>query len=225
MIRMIHGDDIVASRKKLGLIIESEREKGKEVIRIDGETSISEILMSVRSSTLFWGQKLVVIEDFFSSRRSVTDELEAILKSAQGDVFIWEGREISSGQLKVVRKFTKDISVFKIRKEVFKFLDNLQPGNAKVTVKLLRSVVSAGDAPEFLLFMMSRQVRLLLWAKLDPDSLILAPWQRTKILNQARLWGEGELMDFHSKLVELDRGNKQSRLAVDLATSLELLLF
>ena len=58
---MIHGDDIVASRKKLGLIIESEREKGKEVIRIDGETSISEILMSVRSSTLFWGQNLVVI--------------------------------------------------------------------------------------------------------------------------------------------------------------------
>lgn len=224
MIRIIHGDNSVESRKQLSFFIEGARKKGQEVIRIDGGTSLPEILTTVRSLGLFSREKLVVVEDFFSTDGGGRgDGLKSKLAGVEGDVIFWEGGELSGKKLNDFSKITSDITNFEVSKEIFKFLDSLAPQNVRVSFPLLTSVLSA-EPIEFLLYMIGRQIRLLLWAKLDPDSLILASWQKAKILNQGRLWSESQLRDFHSKLVQLDRGNKQSQLAVDPATSLELLL-
>lgn len=224
MIRVIHGDNNVASRKQLEFLVESARKKGQEVIKVDGTIILDDLSVQVRSSGLFSESKLVVVEDFFSDKRAINDGFKSILGRLEGDVVFWEGREIAGKKLTDLKKISKDISIFKVQREVFKFLDNLSPGNSKATIKLLRAVLAKGDSPEFLLFMIARQVRLLLWAKLDPQGMVLAPWQKAKILNQASTWSVKGLRDFHLNLIQLDRGNKESRLAVDLAGSLELLL-
>lgn len=80
------------------------------------------------------------------------------------------------------------------------------------------------DEAEFLLIMMARQVRLIIWAKEDLDTLKLPPWMKNNLSHQAEKWSLEQLLDFHSKLLELDRENKHSRLPENLEASLELLV-
>ncbi|MBI4033181.1 MAG: hypothetical protein HY377_01575 [Candidatus Blackburnbacteria bacterium] len=72
--------------------------------------------------------------------------------------------------------------------------------------------------------MLARQARLLIWAKLDPKTLKVAPWQRSRLLEQAKKWDRDKLLAFHSELLNLDRANKRSRLPEDLSSSLDLLI-
>lgn len=220
---ILHGENRVESRKKLSEIIREAKGKGWEVTRVDG-TSLTrgELLTHARSQTLLSTGQLLVIENFFKNNKKAAEEVLEIPQDDAITLVFWEGKALTPA---IVRKLQAKFTVqeFKIAVAVFKFLDSLSLGNARVSLKLLLEAKNRDEA-EFLLIMMARQVRLLIWAKEDADTLKLAPWMKSNLSRQSEKFTLDELLSFHNKLLELDRDNKHSRLPENLDASLELLV-
>lgn len=220
---IVHGENRVESRKKLSEIIREAKSKGWEVTRIDG-TSLTkgELLTHARSQTLLSTGQLLVIENFFKNNKKAAED---VLQIPQDDTIVlvfWEGKQLTPAAVKKLQsKFT--VQEFKIPVAVFKFLDSLAPNNARASLKLLAEAKNRDEA-EFLLIMMARQVRLLIWAKEDVDTLKVPPWMKHNLTRQAEKFTSSELRALHNKLLELDRDNKHSRLPENLDASLELLV-
>lgn len=227
---ILHGENRVESRKKLSEIVREAKSKGWEVVRIDG-TSLTkgELLTHARSQTLLSTGQLLVIENYFRNKQSLSSNnkkaAEEVLEIPQDDAItlvFWEGKALTPATVKKLQsKFT--VQEFKIPVAVFKFLDSLAPNNTKASLQLLQQAKNRDEA-EFLLIMMARQVRLLIWAKEDPDTLKLPPWMKNNLTRQAEKFTSSELRTLHNKLLELDRDNKHSRLPENLDASLELLV-
>lgn len=220
---IVHGEDVVESRRKLSEIIREAKSKGWEVTRVDG-TSLSrgELLTHARSQTLLSTGQLLVVENFFKNNKKAAEEVLEIPQHDAITLVFWEGKQLTPATAKKLQgKFT--VQEFKIPVAVFKFLDSLAPNNAKASLKLLEQAKNHDEA-EFFLIMMARQVRLLIWAKEDPETLKVAPWMKNNLTRQAEKFTSSELRALHNKLLELDRDNKHSRLPENLDASLELLV-
>lgn len=220
--KILHGENQVQSRKALSEVVRQAKKDGLEVTRLSGEDLDKEkLLTAVRSQALFGGDHLVVVEDFFATFKSASKTLKEIpLDGAQ--LVFWESKPLSKSSVSGLdRNF--EILEFRIPVSVFKFLDSLAPNNVHIALKLLQQAVK-DDSADFILLMIARQVRLLIWAKLDPKTLKVAPWQRSRIIEQAKKWDKDKLLSFHTELLNLDRANKRSRLPEDLSASLDLLV-
>ena len=141
MIYLFHGDNQVASRKKLtDLIAQAKREK-KEVIALNGlKVNLTQILSALESSSLFDQEKLVVIENLFSRPKS--KEKEVIIKylkkkSVVPEMIFWEKKTIPGTTLRWLPK-NWQIQLFKTSAIIFRFLDSLRPGNTKQMLTLLK---------------------------------------------------------------------------------------
>lgn len=92
----------------------------------------------------------------------------------------------------------------------------------------LRDLLSGGEAPHYILFMLARQVRLLLAVqsagRSSPDQLARSLGQRPfvvrKVQEQARGFRPAELRELHNRLVELDQAVKTGR--IDALVALDL---
>lgn len=220
---ILHGENRVESRKKLSEIIRDAKSKGWEVTRVDG-TSLTrgELFTHARSQTLLSTGQLLVIENFFQNNRKAAEDVLEIPQDENITLVFWEGKALTPATVKKLQgKFT--VQEFKIPVAVFKFLDSLSPGNAKGSLRLLQEAKNRDEA-EFLLIMMARQVRLLIWAKEGPETLKLPPWMKNNLSRQSEKFTLDELLSFHNKLLGLDRDNKHSRLPENLEASLELLV-
>ncbi|MDO8503111.1 MAG: hypothetical protein Q7S60_00290 [bacterium] len=220
--KILHGENQVQSRKALSEIVRQAKKDGWEISRLSGEgLDKSKLLTAVRSQALFGGGHLVVVENFFANNKNAKKIIQEI-PLENGTLVFWEGKALSKTATYGVEK-NFEILEFKIPVSVFKFLDSLMPSNTRVALKFLQQAVK-DDSADFILLMIARQVRLLIWAKLDPETLKLAPWQKSRIIEQAKEWDKDKLLSFHTQLLDLDRANKRSRLPEDLSASLDLLV-
>lgn len=130
---------------------------------------------------------------------------------------IWHDKKMSATQIKELQKKFPDLTIeeFKINPVVFKFLDNLRPGNQSVFMPFWQEFLKQ-DPPEVAFVMIVRQFRLML----DPREL--QPWQIGKIAAQAKLFKS--ISEIYKKLLEIDYHIKTGQSVVDLRTALELLL-
>ncbi|GAC1564777.1 MAG: DNA polymerase III subunit delta [Herpetosiphon sp.] len=115
---------------------------------------------------------------------------------------------------------------------VFGFVDALAGRKLAAALGALRDLLDGGEPPHRLLFMIGRQVRLLLlvksWehARLRPDDLASKlgqkPFVVRKAVDQARLFKPGMLNVLHDRLCDFDHWSKTGRIEADAA--LELLV-
>lgn len=221
MLTLLHGDNIVASRKVLTDLV-SQAKAGGLVVRIDGKTlSFAELGDILGAQDLFCEKKTIVIEGLLSQPKSKKkDELiEAVTKSDQ-DIILWEGKPATPAQLK---KFMKArVQAFKTSASVFVWLDNLRPGNELKAQALFQKAVEQ-DGAEMCFAMLQRQVRLLLQLR-EGVPVKLAPFAIGKLQNQARLFTTPQLLKLHEKMVKLDYASKMSQNASDMTSNLTLLL-
>jgi len=127
-----------------------------------------------------------------------------------------------------VRLLVEDTS----ESSVFAFVDALAARQLAPALALLRDLFDAGQAPQYLLFMVARQVRLLLQVKelakdrMRPEAMASAlkqvPFVVRKANEQAARFDEQAIMRLHDRLVELDHWGKTGR--IDPETALELLV-
>jgi DNA polymerase-3 subunit delta len=115
---------------------------------------------------------------------------------------------------------------------LFAFIDNLSLRRRGTALQGLRSLLDEGQAATYILFMLARQVRILLGVRelaaqrLRPDEIAThlgqKPFVVRKALEQARGFEAGRLEVIHDRLLELDRASKTGRIQADVA--LELLV-
>jgi hypothetical protein len=119
--------------------------------------------------------------------------------------------------------------VFKLPQTLFVFLDSFKPGNGKILIKLFHQTIETTE-PEMVFFMLVRQIRLLLAVSEQArDETIdelkrLAPWQRTKLEQQAKQFGPEELKKIYARLFLIEQGQKTGNLPNTILTSIDFFL-
>jgi DNA polymerase III subunit delta len=115
---------------------------------------------------------------------------------------------------------------------LFAFIDELSARRRGAALQGLRRLFADRQAATYILFMVARQVRILLGVKelaaqrLRPDDIAARLGQRPfvvrKALDQVRGFSEDELAQLHDRMLELDHASKTGRIEAE--TGLELLV-
>lgn len=224
MIKILHGDNVAASRISLSNLIDQAKKTSKEIVYLDGtKADLGNIRQAMEASSLFADNKLVVIENLLSGLKSARKQkIEDYLSKTDTPVslILWEEKELSKTKLLP----NADSQIFKLDQIMFRFLDSIVPNNT-ITLLILLRALKENEASELILFMIIRQVRLLLIAKdLGSEGLVLAPWQKSKILSQASKFDLEKLKQLYAELLEIDYSQKTGGDAFPLSSRLDLLV-
>lgn len=245
MITLLHGSDIVASRT---YFLEEKQKYPTEEI-LDGEKiNLTDLTQIFEGGGLFEEHKTVFIEHFFNRKKKKEEfaQLSKYLdKQSTHTIFLWEGKELEKSSLMVFKSATP--RAFKLPQTLFIFLDSFKPGNGQALITLFHQTLATTDV-EMLFFMLVRQIRLLLALSdarhsgerqrlQNPDSgqtrmtdepidelKRLAPWQKTKLEQQAKIFSKSSLLELYGKLFELEVAQKTGTLTRNLALSIDFLL-
>src|SRR5438045_3257925 len=129
MITIIHGTDIVASRK----YFLEEKQKHPDVQLLDGEkVSLTDLTQIFEGGGLFDENKTIFIEQFFNRKKRKEEFsifVDYLQKQSTHTIFLWEGKELERSSLMVFK--TALPRVFKLPQTLFLLLDSLKPGNGK----------------------------------------------------------------------------------------------
>lgn len=224
----LHGDNYPQSRGRLDALTKELKNRGsKELIRLNGEkVKLEEIKQVLEAKSLFGGERLVIIENLLSAvvGRRKKEIIDYLLKEPyDSSCVLWEKKEIKGAILNKFRSKFK-VEIFKIPAIIFKFLDELRPGNPQEIVGLLHQMNE--KEPEMIFYMLIQRVRQLILVKdLGKEGLEgLQGWQQARLLNQARKFELKQLLSFYHQLLESDYQQKTSQTPFSLFSTLDLLL-
>ncbi|MDO8621321.1 MAG: hypothetical protein Q7R31_03505 [Candidatus Levybacteria bacterium] len=227
MITIIHGDDIVASRKYL----QEQKENIKEFVALEAEAALSDFAQNIEGSALFNDTKTIFIENFLSKAGKLdvnAKEIIAFVSKHEEDakLFFWERKEISKRTLSLFKNAL--VKTFKIPQAIFLFLDSLKPNIGVRAIDLFHQALQASE-PEILLFMLVRQFRFLIAvsskAKTPIEELSrLAPWQEGKLKKQASYFSKEQLKSIYQKLYYIDLAQKTGSSSLSLIQSIDFFL-
>lgn len=237
MIFLLHGDNITASRQALNQTLDELKVKSplSEVVHLDGnKLTETELVEAIEAPSMIAPDRVIHIDGLLSRRISkeknkLIDRLLSSFFPRPSSLFLllWEPKPLTATQLKPFQKI-KDcrIQEYKLNKFLWNFLDNLRPGNSAKLIGLLESTLKTEPA-ELVMFMLIRRVtELLLATSRDPRALdgVRSPWQKGKLIAQAKHWTEPQLVNFHRRLYEIDEAIKTGATPADLSTHLDILL-
>jgi DNA polymerase-3 subunit delta len=113
---------------------------------------------------------------------------------------------------------------------LFAFIDDLSARRLGAALQGARALLEDGQAATYVLFMLARQLRILIGVqdlaarRMRADEIAAElgqkPFVVRKAIDQARAFGPGELQSLHDRLLELDIGTKTGRIQSE--TALEL---
>lgn len=225
MITIIHGGDIVSSRKHFL----SQREKSQSPLVLDGEKISLTDLVQTFEGSLFGSQRAIFIEGFLERKGKEFLEIASYLKSQQSsDIVLWEGKELSKPTLSIFPK--ANVTLFVLPKTLFSFLETIRPGNGKNLVSSFQKVLKQTE-PELVFYMIVRQFRLLLALsdtvskpRIIDEATRLAPWQKERLKRQALLFTQDKLKKIYDYLYKIDVSQKTGRTSLSLAQNIDIFL-
>ena len=205
MINIVHGDNVTAGRQFV-------LSQVKDPLVFEAKTLTEEILtQSLESSGLFGPARPVLINHLPSK------ELLTIISShAAADIYLWHNKTLSKTALKPLGPKIK-ITEFKLPQSIFAFLDN-------PNLKSLHQAVESNPI-ELIFYLFSRRVSQLIQIKDNPDLVKTSPWQKQKLLSQARSWTIDQLLNWHHRLLKLDFAQKNGQDPFSLLTGFEQLWY
>lgn len=113
---------------------------------------------------------------------------------------------------------------------LFSFIDDLSGRKLGAALRGVRMLLDDGQAPTYIMFMLARQVRILLGVRelaaqrRKPDDIAAELGQRPfvikKALDQVRGFDAGVLERLHDRLLELDLATKTGRIQAEVALEL-----
>lgn len=222
MIRLLHGENQVLSRKRLSEIIALARKNEQEVVVFKGSGLVLEdVRKTLESQTLFGKSRLVVWENFLSQGKSKEkDKILSYLEEGKfdNDLVIWEGREIKG---KICEEVQSEL--FKLPSLLFKFLELFSPKDKLLALSVLKKLEKSEEL-EIIFYMLVRQLRLLLMASFGDDLKELPVWQQSKIRSQAEKFTHQKLLAVYNHLLEIDYDQKTSASGYSLGFKMEFLL-
>jgi DNA polymerase III delta subunit len=232
MITVIHGDDIVSSRNFLHKIksdiSQSVSFEGKKV-------TVTDLVQELEGGSLFGGDKTLFIEELLSGRKGKdVTEITSYLKDHAdlGTIYVWESKQLGKRDMDSFGRVTDQS--FTIPKTLFSFLDAIAPasrqgGPQNSRLLSLYHALLKSVEPELVFFMITRHFRILLTISDESGDTIdeaarLAPWQKSKLERQSRLFSTKELKDAHQKLFQIDLATKTGGTPLSLSQSIDFFL-
>lgn len=234
---ILHGDNLVASRKELEKI--KEKNKEKEIVIFDGKSlSLTDLIEALEAKSLLGNEKLTIIENLLSQQKGRVGKnvkksgffppiVEYINRCPEeSQLLFWENKEIGKSLLALFKK--AEVKLFKVEKQIFALIESLKPNHNQRLIILFRQCL-LNNPVEIIFSMIIRQFRFLLLtksaAKIGPfDFQKLAPWQKQRLTNQAKLFTMERLLEIYQKLLLIDYHNKTGRAVFDLTKTIELFL-
>jgi DNA polymerase III delta subunit len=209
------------------------KQKQKDAISFDYKNvTLTDLIQNIEGSGLFSDSKTIFIEEFLTKLKrkdkAAKEILDFIVKSSkENNIILWESKEILKKDLYSLKN--ADIKIFKLPKNIFLFLDNLSPSNSRNMLKLFHNALESGIKEEIILFMLQRQIRLLLSLLDSGEKSIdeierLAPWQTGKLQSQSRLFTVSDLKKIYKRLYEIELRQKTGALSLSLSQSIDFLL-
>lgn len=222
MLYVLHGDDIVSSRKRLSEIALPYT----NCIYLDSEkTSAEDIMNALGSRDMFGEKKCVVIEKILKLPKKETENLLAILSNLNKEttVVLWHNTELSKATL---AKFKNaQVESFMLPKLFFTFLDNFSPKNMKSEMETLTKMQNI--EAEQIFYALIKRIRLLLYLKqnvLSDELAKVSPWQMDKLKTQSAKFTVKQLEKMYHELFEIEVKMKSGGLVLSLRKSLDILL-
>ena len=228
MIYIYCGEDSISARFAYVKAIEKYKSTLAEIVSI-APSSIVEVKKGIADNMgLFSTQTIFCVENleksgFRKSTKAKADVVyEAIVSIAQNkSVILLDFEEGKQGrQLKL--KDLATIHESKPSTTIFKLLDECIPGDKNSFIQSLRLVCSTQEE-QFVFIMLYRHIRLLVLLLTDGLSDKLPPWQKYKVLGQAKKWEKQSLIDFYSGLIRIEIGSKTSSNPYGIRKSIEIL--
>jgi DNA polymerase III delta subunit len=226
MLTVIHGTDIVASRK---FFLESKLSH-PEAVSLDAESvNLTDLAQVIEGGGLFGETKHIFIEQFLSKRKKSGDYKEIIayldVHADEHAIMLWENKELDIATQKTFKRAS--FRPFKLPQTLFAMMDNIKPGNGKQLVAQFHQTIVDTEV-EMVFFMIIRQIRMLLAllssASSEIDEVKRLTWQRNKMQQQAAKFTETELIGLYNKLFAIEKAQKTGTLSAPLATTIDFFL-
>jgi DNA polymerase III delta subunit len=227
MLTIIHGNDIVTSRK----FFLSEKQRFPEALIIrEDEVDLTMLAQLLEGGGLFEDTKTIFIEQFLSTRKKSLDKESVIaylVKQAKThSIFLWEGKELERTAINPFKD--SKVSLYKLPSTLFTLLDAIKPGGGNNLIKLFHSCLETTEV-EMIFFMLVRQFRLLLAVSEKQDPAIseiarMSSWQKSKLQNQAKLFPGPTLIDLYNCLFQIETQYKTGNLCASLTAEIDFFL-
>lgn len=228
VINVFCGEDSIAARLAYNRMIDKYRKCEAEIV-VMSASSIMDLKQGVGDNINMFAQQTVFCMEnlekagFKKSTKVKADKMyEAIVSLAQDkSIVILDFEDSKQGrQLKL-----KDIATIHESKpaiSIFSLVESCNPGNKNGFIQWLQTVCLTQDE-QFVFIMLYRHIRLLVLAQNSDSSFKLPPWQKSKVLAQARNWDKKALLDFYAGLIKIEITSKTSTNPFGIRKSLEIL--
>lgn len=223
MIYILHGDDIVSSRKRLTSLT-----SGVEPIIITSDKSnFLDIQNALQASDLFVEKKCVLVEHIFKLSKSDFEKalllFEKVASDNQTMLILWQNSQMTKLQISKFKKAV--VESFVMPKLFFTFLDNFSPKNLEFELQTLSHMTNIDEMQIF--YALVKRIRQLFMIKTGgnfEELLKMSPWQKEKLEKQAYQWKENELENAYADLFDLEKKIKSSGLFLPLRKHLDIML-
>lgn len=228
---ILHGENLLQSRKTLGQYLQQAQAKQRRIVRLEAKKlELAQLQEEVGATGLFGEPVTLIIEELHSlptsaRKTALIKELGALAATEQQEpnpsleLILYEKRQLTPTMLKQFpgAKATES----KLTKALFSWLDSVT-GQFKFNQTQFQQVMDQ-DGEMMAFTMLLRQVRLLIQVK-EGQTATLAPFMVSKLKQQSGTFNLPQLLKLHHRLFELDLGQKTSTLNLPLQQELELLL-
>lgn len=225
MLTLYCGDNSVTSRAQF---IDCKKRMMREGIEcIDLPSEVSSIRQHIYGSSSLFSTKQAFFAQNILSKKISRDALKEIPSDPAVELIVWE-EKMEERDLK--RYFPKaKIVSSKLPTSIWKFLDNIYPGNPAALIRQQAQITTTVDE-NMLLYLLQRRVKDLILATKSLDGKRkLASWQSGIMKAQAARWGSSEterltkLHRMNDKLYAIEVGTKTSSLPYPIHKALDIL--
>lgn len=211
MINIICGDDTRSSSKYLiNLTTDKKR------LKLGEDNSKEDFYLAVLGTSMFDEPDFIVCDNFLSSKKITEKDLGKVPKDK--NVIMWEASGLTPALAKKLEKIAR-IQAFKVKSQIFDFLDYLSP-NTKEALRLLTKLDSE-ETP--LIWQVLQRVLLMILYKSqverDMASRLIGrnilDWQWNKIAAQSGKFELQSLKNLYNGLLKADYMIKSGRTGLD----------
>ena len=136
MLKIIHGENQVASRKKLTEWVAEAKRQNQEIVTLEAEKmDRAKLESTLLGDSLFGGSKTLILECLHSLPKSKKkEEFIDLISSASIDIILWEKKLLNKTDLKKLPTETQ-LFEYKITVKLWSLLDHLSTNpKSKTTV-------------------------------------------------------------------------------------------
>jgi len=198
---LVHGDHSEESRKRLDKFKSVAKKRNWDVIRTSGSDKI-DFTEQISGGTLFKKKRLFILGQPLSVNVKHLGWLKKNKERLEGNLVIYNDRLLSKAFLSKLPKIDK-AEQYDLPKIIFKLLESFYPGNSKTSLLLLHQTLETEPA-EFVFALLSRHLKDLYKAKIEPESIVYPSWRKSKLVFQAKRYKKEKIEEIIKSMAEID---------------------